>query len=121
MSSKPSTFRNFCGLSKMKRYISIIIIREIISIAAYDRISFYQMWSAIGPQQIINFWVILIYKCLILYFNAISRPLRLDFLNALYYIITCGDRRKVIYDYGEDREVILKSLSKKVGIAIPVV
>jgi hypothetical protein len=69
------------------------------------------MWSAIGPQQIINYWVILIYKYLILYFNAISRPLRLDFPNALYYIITCGDRRKVI----------LKSSSQKVGIAIPVV
>jgi putative transposase len=44
-----------------------------------------------------------------------SRPLRLEFPDALYHTTSRGDRREDIYDDDEDREVFLKIVSKAIG------
>jgi REP-associated tyrosine transposase len=43
-----------------------------------------------------------------------SRPLRLEFPNALYHITSRGDRREKIYDDDEDRLIFLDILGKVV-------
>lgn len=41
-----------------------------------------------------------------------SRPIRLEFPDALYHITSCGERRENIYDDDADREAFLKIFSK---------
>ena len=41
-----------------------------------------------------------------------SRPIRLEFPDALYHITSRGDRREDIYDDDADREAFLKIFSK---------
>ena len=43
-----------------------------------------------------------------------ARPLRIEFAGALYHITSRGDRREVIYDDDEDREVFLAVLAEVV-------
>jgi putative transposase len=41
-----------------------------------------------------------------------SRPIRLEFPDALYHITSRGDRREDIYDDDADSEAFLKTFSK---------
>ena len=41
-----------------------------------------------------------------------SRPIRLEFPDALYHITSRGDRREDIYDDDADRDAFLKIFSK---------
>jgi REP element-mobilizing transposase RayT len=44
-----------------------------------------------------------------------TRPLRLEFPNALYHITSRGDRREDIYEDAEDRLIFLSLLGKVVA------
>ena len=43
-----------------------------------------------------------------------SRPLRIEFADALYHITSRGDRREAIYEDDEDREAFLAVLAQVV-------
>ena len=43
-----------------------------------------------------------------------ARPLRIEFLNALYHITSRGDRREDIYEDDEDRKIFLEIVGKVV-------
>ena len=44
-----------------------------------------------------------------------SRPLRLEFPNALYHVTSCGDRRENIYEDDDDRLRFLETLGTVVA------
>ncbi|HIJ23975.1 MAG TPA: addiction module toxin RelE, partial [Gammaproteobacteria bacterium] len=41
-----------------------------------------------------------------------TRPLRIEFPGALYHITSRGDRREVIFEDDEDREIFLRVLAE---------
>jgi len=50
-----------------------------------------------------------------LHFRSMTRPLRLEFPNALYHVTSRGDRREDIYEDDDDREKFLEILGAVVN------
>jgi putative transposase len=43
-----------------------------------------------------------------------SRPIRIEFPNALYHVTSRGDRRETIFEDDEDRRIFLQTLGQTV-------